>query len=314
MSTVEPTLTEHSLGKLHADYLRWHPAQVASLDIDPMYPVLRLLADAWDLNEEERAWLCFVHVIWYHPGSTLVGYELAPDFTWIPNNDEALWKSGLLDLPCETERRGHRPKQPLINHLHGLRKTFTESGGCLSWVENALGLSNNPEQRWLDLNEALTTLVGNGRWAAYKTAEMLQKVCDVPVVAADAGHRYSSGPRKGLMILEPHCPTGQTEEDIATLDLMTGLYADLLGEPDIAQVETSLCDFNSLVHGRYYLGHDIDSMQHAFNTMGDRLPKEAWAAREATFDRKFLGELNDWTGVRKDANRHYKLTGELLYV
>jgi hypothetical protein len=311
---VEPTLTEHSLGKLHADYLRWHPAQVASKDIDPVYPVLSLLADAWDLDEEERAWLCFTHVVWYHPGSTLVGYELMPDYTWIPSSDEGLWKSGLLELPCETERRGHRPKQPLINHLLGLRKTFTESEGCRAWVDKAVGTSDDPHQRWLDLNQALTTLVGNGRWAAYKTAEMLQKICDVPVEAPDAGHRYSSGPRKGLMILEPRCPVGQTEDDIATLDMMTAMWADLLQEPDIAQVETSLCDFNSLVHGRYYLGHDIDSMQHAFLAMGDRLPKEAWEAREATFDSKFLGELNGWTGVRKDANRHYKLTGELLYV
>ena len=33
-----------------------------------------------------------------------------------------------------------------------------------------------------------------------------------------------------------------------------------LGETDVALVETSLCDFNSLVGGRYYLGHDIDAM------------------------------------------------------
>lgn len=309
-------MTELTTEKLQADYLRWHPAQVASKDIDPVYPVLRLLADDWDLTEEERAWLCFTHVVWYHPGSTLVGYKLMPDFTWIPTEDKALWESGLLDLPCETERRGHRPKQPLINHLHGLRETFTESGGCLDWVEKALGLSNNPKQRWLDLNEALMTLVGNGRWAAYKTAEMLQKVCDVPVEAADAGHRYSSGPRKGLEILHPGLPVGQDADTVEHLDFLTELWADKLGEPDIAQVETSLCDFNSLVHGRYYLGHDIDSMQHAWShpAIKDRLPTGAWEAREATFDRQFLGELNGWEGVRKEANRHYKTTGELLYV
>jgi len=160
------------------------------------------------------------------------------------------------------------------------------------------------------------TLDGNGRWAAYKTAEMLQKVADLPVEAPDAGHRYSSGPRKGLQWLEPDCPEGQDDATVAELDRLTEKWQELLQEPDIAQVETSLCDFNSLVKGRYYLGHDIDSMQHAFthDKIADRLPREAWAAREAVFAPELLGELNDWTGVRRDANRHYKTTGELLWI
>lgn len=302
------------LEKLRADYLRWHPAQVASNDIDPMYPLLRELADQWGLNMEDRAWLVFCHVIWYHPGSTLVGFQTMNELAMMPDTEEGLWASGLLDLPCETERRGHRPKQPLINHLLGLRRDLLAAGGAWEWAQRAVDGAVNPKQGWLRLNEQLMTLTGNGRWAAYKTAEMLQKVCDLPVVAADAGHRYSSGPRKGLEILHPGLPAGQSPEVVAHLDFLTEMLADQLGEPDIAQVETSLCDFNSLVHGRYYLGHDIDSMQHAFLKLGDRLPSEAWAARDAVFERQFLGEFNGWDGVRKDANQHYKKTGELLYV
>ena len=123
----------HSLEKLRADYLRWHPAQVDSLDIDPVYPMLRWLADQWDLDEEERAWLVFTHVIWYHPGSTLVGYEIVPDVGLMPGSEDALWSSGLLDLPCETERRGHRPKPQLIKHLQGLRRDLNAVGGAWAW-------------------------------------------------------------------------------------------------------------------------------------------------------------------------------------
>lgn len=298
--------------KLRSDYLRWHPAQVASGDIDPMYPVLRGLADRWGLDAEQRAWLVVCHVIWYHPGSTLAGFKLAPSAADLPDDAEGLAELGLLDLPCETERRGHRPKQPLINHLLDLRRRFADEG-VWNWAQRVVSGADSPTDAWLVLNDALMSIVGNGRWASYKTAEMLQKVCDLPIVAADAGHRYSSGPRKGLELLVPNCPTGQTESEIDTLDTITGVWADALGEPDIAQVETSLCDFNSLVRGRYYLGHDIDAMLGAWRhpLVTDSIPLEAWETRGEVFEERFLGEYGGWTGVRKTANKHYMQTGVL---
>lgn len=308
-------MTDWPFEKLREDYLRWHPAQVETGDIDPVYPVLRYLADAWDLDVEERAWLVFCHVVWYHPGSTLAGFRAVPDVSAMPTTADGLHNAGLLELPCETERRGHRPKQPLINHLLGLRETFLD-GGCWEWAQRAIADAETPEEGWLQLNDALTTLVGNGRWAAYKTAEMLEKVCGLPVKAADAGHRFSSGPRKGLELLEPHCPADNRPDTIGTLDLMTSLWADQLGEPDVALVETSLCDFNSLVRGRYYLGHDIDSMQAAWLNpkVAGQVPTEAWDARADTFAHEFLGEFHGWLGVRKELNPVYKKTGELIHV
>src|SRR5699024_10612347 len=98
--TAEPTLE-----KLREDYPRWHAAEVASCEIDPVYPVLRNLADAWGLDFEQRAWLVFCHVIWYHPGSTLAGFQIAPTPAALPDTEDGLWASGLLTLPCGTERR-----------------------------------------------------------------------------------------------------------------------------------------------------------------------------------------------------------------
>lgn len=291
------------------DYLAWHKAEVACGDIDPVYPVLRNVAETWGLDEEARAWLVFSHVVWYHTGSTFAGFRRASSPTELPRDGEGLWRSGLLELPCETERRGHRPKQPLINHLLGLRAAMPD--GAWTWAQEAISAASSPTEGWVQLNDALVGLVGNGRWAAYKTAEMLQKVCDLPVAAADAGHKHSSGPRKGLALLHPNIPAFNDPLSIVELDLMTEELALELDEPDIAQVETSLCDFNSLAKGRYYLGHDIDSMQHALLSVSGS-PIEAWEAREAVFDQKYLGEFGGWQGVRKDLNRRYVRTGEFL--
>jgi len=304
----------HSLEKLRADYVAWHPAQVATDDIDPVYPWLRRLADEWDLDAEQRAWLVFCHVVWYHSGSTLVGFETASDVELLPDSVEGLWSSGLLGLPTETERRSHRPKPPLIKHLLSLRSTFLEAGGAWKWSNAAMGESEDPKERWLVLNDSLTKIVGNGRWAAYKTAEMLWKVCDLPVEAANAGHTYSSGPRKCLEMLHPDLPSGNQPEVIEHLDFLTEMWADQIGETDIARVETTLCDFRSMAHGRYYTGHDIDSHQHALLALGDRIPHEAWEARQDVFAPELLGELGGWSGVRKDLNVLYRDEGTIYRV
>lgn len=281
-----------STEKLREDYPRWHWAQVESKDLDPMYPLLRELSDRWRLDEEQRAWLCICHVIWYHPGSTIIAFQLAPSARQLVLDQQ------LLKLPTTTERRGHRVPSALVKHLEDLQVVFDD--GVLPWVYNAI-VDLSPKEAWTVLNNELIGIVGNGRWAAYKTAEMLQKVCNVPIQAPDAGHRYSSGPRRGLELLEPDmCPWGNTKGDIAVLDFLTEQWAEELGEQDIAQVETSLCDFNSLVHGRYYLGHDIDAIYDAWMKLSAWIPPEAWDARLAVFDPEYINE-----GVDKARKRLY---------
>lgn len=299
-------MSETDFKKFRQDYPKWHRLQVETDDIDPVYPVLKATADALGLDAEQRAWLVICHVIWYHPGSTFAGFEKLPSISDMPTHGLDLWELGLLEIPTGTERRGHRPKQPLIDHLLGLPKSMPD--GVWSWAEGS-AVGDTPEARWTALIDALLKIQGNGRWAAYKTAEMLQKVCGLDIQAPDAGHKFSSGPRKGLRLLDPDTPEDNSRDSIEYLDFVTETWAEILQEPDIAQVETSLCDFNSLVGGRYYLGHDIDSMLAAWNhpTVGQYVPEAAWAARRETFSEEFLGEVGNWAGVRRELKNGYKL-------
>lgn len=296
-----------------ADYAAWHHAQVASGDIDPMYPVLTDLAERWGLDAEGRAWLVFLHVAWYHPGSTLAAFHRVPRAEAMPRTYDGLEALGLLTLPTGTERRGHRSQAALANHLLAASEALRVAGGAHAWATRALAGANG-RHGWTRLFDAYTTLHGNGRWAAYKMTEMMQKVAGLPISAADAGHAYSSGPRKGLADLMD-IPAGNKPADIATLDRLTVALADEIGERDIAQVETSLCDYHSLIRGRYYLGHDIDSMLADWlspKLPRGAIPEEAWYAREASFESRFLGEHGGWQGLRKGLQRVYADRGILV--
>lgn len=305
----------HSMEKLRADYFgSWHAAQVDTGDIDPVYPVFWYLADQSGMTADDRAWLVFLHVAFYHPGSSLAAFEVAPSPEALPESLGEYSGSPLLDFPTGVERRGHRDVRKRIEHLLALRDLFAGSGPD-AWVWSQFDHDSSAEDRWETLTDGLLSIHGNGRWAAYKAAEMLQKVCDYPIAAPDAGHRYSSGPRKGLAHLFEDLPAGQDATSIETLDLYTDLVMTELGETDVALVETSLCDFNSLVGGRYYLGHDIDAMlgdlQHP--EVASRVPLLVWEARSAVFAEELLGEAGAerWDGVRKQLKTTYRDTGEI---
>jgi len=74
------------------------------------------------------------------------------------------------------------------------------------------------------------------------------------------------------------------------------------------QLETSLCDFNSLVKGRYYIGHEMDLMMEGLE------PQSIfWEARAKALAHNYLGEFKGWHGVRPELKTIYRDKG-LIFV
>lgn len=291
------------LVKLRADYRTFHQLQLSTGDIDPTYPVLDHLATQWGLNREERTRLVFTHVAYYNLGSALSAWNTSEgDFTRMPTN-----------LPTGTERRAHRDQTKLRRHLDHLDTIATTEGGLEPWITRALA-PGSPTTSWTQVsNTCLMRVIGNGRWASYKTAEMLNDVAHIPLAAPDMGHAHSTGPRHGLTLLYPALATleGNTPTTIARLDSVSHTLAASLQTP-VEKAETSLCDFHALTRGGYYPGHDIDHMLHQLTRTPSPLTNHALKARAATLPTPYLGELHDWNGVEKNRKIHYARTGHIL--
>lgn len=286
-----------------ADYRRWHHLQVMTGDLDPVYPVLRTLALDRHLDRDQRAWLCILHATYYHLGSALAAFDRLP-YPAAPVRD-----GNLLHLPTGTERRAHRVPQRLYDNWCATLDALDAAGGPHTWLTS---LPCTGTDGWAELNDRIAAVHGNGRWAAYKLAELAQKVCGAPVTVADAGYANSTGPRHGLALLFPGLPTGNDPDALAALDRLTADLADELGEPDVGQVETSLCDFHGLVAGRYYLGHDIDLMAAQLAAVPSGLSTAAVAARLGCLPHAYLGEVGGWHGVDKARKRAYADRGVIL--
>ncbi len=289
---------------LWADYAQFHEAQTQSRDMDPAYPVLKWFAMA--LNRESGLWLTFLFVGYYHMGSALKAFSLYPTLT-VP--DEATLK-----LPIAQPRRSHRATLKFAQHLDSLCAKAEQHGGLGAWLDSAT-TSEDPLTNWKTLNDELTTVFGNGRWAAYKTAEILMKSHGFNLAAPDMGNANSSGPRKGLGLFFPGLPQGNSPAEIAYLDeLSLKVVENLTGKTSqvsIETAETSLCDFYALNKGRYYVGIDIDEMQEQLLRVPSDLTHLAFRARYHTLPHEYLGELNGWEGIDKKRKTIYRDTKQI---
>lgn len=300
-------------------YARWHNAQCVSGDIDPVYPVLQHLQYELHWSPDDLVWACLMHGAWYDFGTTLLAME------WLHRYPRrAVAQAARHGWPTGVERRGHRGGSvALWTHLRGLQANvpaLIHQGEAYQWAHR-LTEGETGVEGWGRVIDAALSIPGNGRWAAYKQAELLQKVVGLPIAAPDAGHRYSTGPRKGMARLFQGVPMGQTKAEIELLDRLTYWLAAFLGEPDIAAVETSLCDWNSLARGNYYLGHDIDQMlgqyRHAQKLgLPERYDGPVFTVRQKVFPAIHLGEAMRpgsayWHGIRKELKTAYRDTGSL---
>lgn len=90
------------------------------------------------------------------------------------------------------------------------------------------------------------------------------------------------------------------------------------GSDNVTNVETSLCAYRKFYKGSRYNGYYLDrQLEEIFQTMEmdpryKRIDEELLQLRKELFDHNYLGELNNWKGIRKEAKKLYKEQGVML--
>jgi len=297
------------------DYLKFSHKMLETKDIDPVYPVLQELNKGLMMDEQEF-WLSFLYVAWYNLPVGLTAYTKCPepDLRILPKIDWS-WPTGI-------ERRANRGGK-VVFHIESYLKTVAEYGDQYVFYTKDLDFSKqaDPEQNWRIINTRLQTLHLNGRWAAYKHCEILRRVHGLPILAPDMGNAFSSGPRQGLALfygeVEGNSPAAIELLDEQALDLQARM-AKWGVEVDIEELETLMCNWKSLVNGKYYIGHDIDELLEQMHVGQER----GWLstinqavlekARRDSLPNEYLGEIRGWHGVDRRRMRAYKDRGRLL--
>lgn len=299
------------------DFITFAGLQIASTDIDPVYPVLRHSFDAQKLEPEIQAWRLLLYVTWYHLGTAEQAWTRwpFPDIL-LPTSETSDW---LVQAKTGVERRGFRGN---IGALCFINDTLSEARGpkqdrtLIGWIYRisaAYGGGLQPERAWDGIRSEFQRARGAGPWASYKWADLVTHVLGFPITASDigvGGNGKEAGPVTGLMRLtnwtRDWCLRPQTQREFFTQCNLAFQTRGLPSFQGLEQMETALCDFNSLCKGTYYVGHDIDAM------MEQLLPTSAlWISRSVVIPESYRGEDRGWSGVRRKLKTRYRDTGAL---
>lgn len=295
--------------KLLNDFVVFGAELIRSQDVDPLYPVLQWLEK--DMDAEQALWFTFLYMTYYNLASAVQAFQWAKH----PQEADPRWNK----LRIATERRNLNGVK-IMPHVNNYVTAIRNHGSQQAFLQQQWGSDpvSNYEAFWITAQ----TIWQNGRWAAFKWAEILKKVHGWNLAAPDMRMEFCSGPKAGLcdlFDLNQKALDQAGESGIWTLNA----YGKRLREdaaqaglvvPDWETLETVLCNFHSLRDGRYYIGHDIDELQHIIDSSPlDALTAEwLFAAREKVLPHEYLGELNGWQGVDKEANKQYQRTGTIF--
>lgn len=275
---------------------------IASRDCDSVNPVLRYLSRAF-LDSETALWFSSLYMAYGNPNSALLAFRQRSTPGYLPHI--------CATFPIATERRGNRGGK-LLAHVASYVDLCRAAGSQERYLQQ--GWSSAPTVNYLHFWKTAQTVYNNGRWAAFKWAEVLKKVHDWPLAAPDMRMQFCSGPKAGLELLY-NCPGASVPHlDSCGRDLYDRMVDAGTGLKDWEQLETILCNLNSLVNGRYYVGKDIDEELDYLNRSNLTLDDRRWMheARLVAMPVEYLGERQRWKGVDKALAQFYQKSGRLV--
>ncbi len=285
------------------DFILFSNIQISSGDIDPTYPVLKKVCELERLDSEGTAWRVLLYLTWYNLLSSEYVFKRHPKFGKIPKVYS--------HLATGVERRGFRGNNKGSEMINNLVDTLRDRRMTLMEWFTSISRPTETNDGWTNLREEIETIKHNGNWASFKCADLVKNIIGISDIKAPdigvGGNGQNAGPVPGLQVL-----TGLDYKTAATnIGLQTKFFNQCrsLGAKFqyMEELETCLCDYNTMLKGGYYSGHDIDIQQVQLQN----LPSVWMTARRLSFPSSYLGELNGWCGTRKELNGIYKNTGRI---
>ncbi len=245
-------------------------------DLDPLYVGLRRLGlPPRQLHRWLVAYWCF-----YHVGAASWLSEHAGSYFWT-----MMKIAGQNELPPITYGIQAAPRWP-----RGAERRHFRGQACVNALEKMSAMHPMPEDlvtnltTWSTINGRLQQrdiMLGAqqlplfGPWISFKIADMLERVCGVPVeFERNIGLIYKE-PRAGLEMWHSRLLPGPKIEE--RYEYLLGHFSSIPAPPvdgpesrgcGPQEVETILCKWKSHMGGHYYVGKDIRDHREALPGWG----------------------------------------------
>jgi hypothetical protein len=290
------------------DFMLFTQYMIEQRDPDPTYEVLRARFDNIP-DHEEQLWYVLIYVAWYNLANGEWFWQQTHDDPSKMLNYSA---DHLMEYPTGTPRRNLRGGVNMRAHVRSLLDLREKYGSFRSWLTHEFTTDEDLNTRIV--YSAIKEAWGNGTWAAYKIAEILNKVLGYPVRISDMGGSngdlVAATPKKGLELLYGTLRTAKEFRD-ASFDI----FGKQSFTNDIAVLESVISEFYKCATGRSYVGLVTDVILQAINDIPhgrEEVRPVLYEARKRVLPNYGLGELNGWDGVDKNRSLLYYYTKKIL--
>lgn len=280
--------------------------------------LLKACADSYNLNEDERFYLALFYAITYCIPSS---FKMLKERDYIYTNPQSYAKKNKDKLIFQSDRRYMR-----CNNLFEKTLNWLTSSGSLreSFEKDCISNRNIDIQKAIDHVRQWTSF---GRFASYLFIETLVYLFGYD--HTNTRFDWNNGDTATSGMLNLLCCDKEADYFDKNDRLPSNVNIDLLdlnlqklikainatgGNDNISCIETSLCAYRKFFKGSRYNGYYLDRQLeeihwHIQSGIEIELCKTLLRLRKELFDGKYLGELNNWKGIRKNLKRLYKDSG-----
>ena len=302
------------------EFMRWYAYQLTTFDCDPAIYVMRYLIARYELNMEQRYWLCWLYANTYQLPTAWVMFNEFPDYENVCAKRIDQWcKDNVKRLPYQKDQKWLRGK------LGETFASYKENLGRLpqqEWFAQFLGNSSamNFDTLWFKVNKSFHRF---GRYTTWFYLQALSEVCELNLWPTKLflNDPSSKMPREGLMRLQPDTIMLDVFAQQLCVDVREAILPDeassyaawpLPVKADLFSLETSLCSWAKIERGGpkgRYLGYYLDRFAEDITATSDQgWDGINWDALWEARDEILLPELNH-KKVRLDEMECYPLLG-----
>lgn len=277
--------------------------------------VLRGYADKHNLSADEKVDLAFMFSITYCVESAIILLKKQEEVfrdvdAWVAQN-----KTKLI---FQSDRKYIRMKDAFNKCL----AFYKENRSSLRRIK---GLKTLDLKYWIPEVESYPYF---GRFSAYLYLETIAQLFDMQIINAKMEWGSGATATSGLMNLyyyDNEANLFDRERKLRppfTEDVLQAMVEPVLwdieksgGNSNITMVETSLCAYRKFFKGSRYNGYYLDRMLEEIYAMQKNFPEESqelFEIREQKFDKRYLGEIGGWRGVRKECKKLYRDRGIIM--
>lgn len=300
------------------EYIQYHVDSSRALDIDPQVEAIQYLCRRFELNTEQRCWLCFLFSTNYCVPTTYYMYNEFPDFATVDvNRLERWWAANRPKLIFQTDRAWIRSRNQFCDVFRSYRDFIhqydPDTTSQYKALKRAIG-NGSPEDCYAALLRNFNILLF-GRFTMFLYSELLYNIVGLPIgVRFDLAEAESS--RNGLVFalgLEEAAYTGRTgkklpENTMKVLNNGLEFIAERIKALPINprhktlwSIETTLCAYKKhKLNNRRWVGYYIERMRKEIVKLEALTSKQAgggiswrplWEFRKETYNKQYLKEL-----------------------